>query len=133
VAALSLSAALLAEMQAHVAKLAPEEACGLLGGTPGLALAVYPVTNTLHSPNRFRLDGAEQLHVFQTLEGRDWELVGIFHSHPTSPAYPSPTDLAESFYPEAAYLIWSAQTGRWVCRAFSLAAGVVREIDLRVT
>jgi proteasome lid subunit RPN8/RPN11 len=37
-------------------------------------------------------------------------LVGIYHSHPTSPAAPSARDLAEAAYPGVAYLIVSLQT-----------------------
>lgn len=34
-------------------------------------------------------------------------MLGIYHSHPTTPAEPSPRDLAEAAYPGAAYVIIS--------------------------
>ena len=38
-------------------------------------------------------------------EKRGWEVVGIYHSHPSGSARPSPTDLAEATFSDAAYLI----------------------------
>ena len=35
------------------------------------------------------------------------ELIGIYHSHTGSPAYPSPTDVTLAYYPEAVYVIVS--------------------------
>jgi proteasome lid subunit RPN8/RPN11 len=56
------------------------------------------------------------------------DLVGIYHSHPSGPEMPSVTDVAEAYYPEAIYLIWSGANGEWTCRGFTIKAGIVAEV-----
>jgi len=41
------------------------------------------------------------------IEDAGEELLAIYHSHPRSPAYPSPTDRREAHWPNAAYLLVS--------------------------
>jgi proteasome lid subunit RPN8/RPN11 len=47
------------------------------------------------------------------MEAQGLEMVGIYHSHPHGPDSPSPTDIAEAYYPDAVYLIWFRQDGEW--------------------
>src|SRR4030042_4441429 len=72
----------------------PEEACGLLigrmNGFHAVTVRTIPVTNTLHSSTRFRMDGKEQVDAFNRMEMEGLELVGIYNSHP-----PGPTALSE--------------------------------------
>ena len=39
------------------------------------------------------------------------DLIGIYHSHVSSPAYPSRTDSEQAFWPDAVYLIVSLAGG----------------------
>ena len=55
----------------------------------------------------YRLDPKEQFQAFNEFDELGWELGGIFHSHTHTEAYPSPTDRAQAFYPEALYLLVS--------------------------
>lgn len=117
----------------HLTAQLPNEACGLLGGRAGRVLAVYPVANILNSPVAYQLDPARQLAVFLELEAAGWELTAIFHSHPAGPAGPSPTDIAQAYYPEALYLICApAAAGRWRGRAFRLEAGQATEVPVDI-
>jgi proteasome lid subunit RPN8/RPN11 len=62
------------------------------------------------------------------------ELIGIYHSHTKSEAYPSQTDinLAEA-WPDPLYLICSlADADDPVVRAFEIRDGAVEEVDLDV-
>ncbi len=122
------------EMQADVARKAPEEACGLIAGELQepiyQALAVIPATNSLHSPVRYQIEPIEQLAALNRIDAEAWDLVGIYHSHPNGPDTPSETDVAECYYPEAVQLIWSKRTGAWKCRGFLIQAGVIQEISL---
>jgi len=118
-------------MRAHVAAEAPLEACGLVAGAAGASAAVFPVTNVLHSPVRFRMAPDEQVQALLATEAAGQVLLAIYHSHPAGPTVPSPVDRAEADY-EAIYLIWSPVGATWLVRAFRLAAGRWREVPLRL-
>jgi proteasome lid subunit RPN8/RPN11 len=76
------------------------------------------------------MDPKEQLDVFNYMDKKGLDLVGIYHSHPDGPDTPSDTDIDEAFYPEAVYLIWSRSSGEWRCRAFLIQDGSITEIQI---
>jgi proteasome lid subunit RPN8/RPN11 len=119
-------------MRDHVARLAPEEACGLLSGKEGRVEAAIPVTNELHSPVRFRMDPREQLHAFHRIEHDGTDLLAIYHSHPQGPGRPSPTDLDEFYYPGVLSAIWWRQDGEWSMRVFDLDSDPFVEVPVEV-
>lgn len=100
---------------------------------PGLRTEkVYFVTNARHSPVRYEMAPEELLAAFEEIDARDWQLQAIFHSHPSGPAEPSPTDIAEAFYPDSAYIICAPGERGWGARAFEIRSGRVQEITLTV-
>ncbi len=119
-------------MRAHAAACLPEEACGILAGRGGRSERVIPVTNELHSPVRFRMAPLEQLNALIWLEEHGCDLLAIFHSHPTGPAYPSETDLAEFYYPGSAVIILAPAGREWQLRAFRIESGQVNEIPIHL-
>jgi proteasome lid subunit RPN8/RPN11 len=128
--AIQLTAGQWEQMREDVERRAPEEACGLLSGQDDRVHEVFPMTNALNSPVRFRLDPQEQIQAFEHIEQNGWELVGIYHSHPQGPPTPSRTDVMEAYYPEAVNLIWSRQAGDWSCRGFRIKEGLVSEVTI---
>ena len=59
------------------------------------------------------------------------ELAAIYHSHPASQAYPSPTDRAEAHYPDAVYVLVSLRTAEPEIEAWRIAGdGAVRAVTL---
>lgn len=108
------------QMVDHATQNLPEEACGLIGGVAGEARLVIPVTNSLHSAVRFRMEPHEQLRAFQRFETEGLELLAIYHSHPAGPPTPSETDRTEFSYPGVAYIILSGTPSGWQCNAFQL-------------
>lgn len=102
----------LANQLLHYAQISPEaEVCGLIGAKSGEPLSCYPVHNVAPTPNtRFQLEPHEQIQALRQMRERGEDLFAIFHSHPASPAEPSPVDLAEAAYPDALYLIISLNT-----------------------
>lgn len=126
---LILSRAMLDEMLAHVAKLWPEEACGLIGGREGRAARLYPVENIHHSPVSYEMEPVQQIKALLAMEAEGLELIAIYHSHPDGPARPSATDVANAYYPDAVQLIISlADRARPAVRAFTIIDGVVAEV-----
>ncbi len=88
-------------------------------------------TNVHDTPTtRYRIDPREQLRAFRDIDDRNEELVAIYHSHPASQPYPSPTDRAESHYPDAIYVLVSLRTAEPEVRAFRIEEDAVREVPL---
>ena len=130
---LILSPAQYASLLAQAEAERPDEACGLLAGAAGQVRRVYPVENIAHSPTAYEVNPSGQVAAFLDMEASGWELCGIYHSHPTGPAVPSPTDIAKAYYPEAVYIIISPDaSGAWQARGFEIVDGQVREVALEV-
>lgn len=119
---------LCAEAERH----APEEACGLLAGQGERVQAVIPVTNALHSQFRYRMEPGEQLKAFLEIERQEWELIGIYHTHPRGPDGPSQTDITEAYYPESVYLILSGKESGWRCRGFFIWGDQITEVAIEI-
>jgi len=91
------------DIAAHASAAWPEEACGILIGTRPLdpegeviVERVRPTPNIAPPDDRrrrFEIDPREVIDTQRALRGTDTDIVGFFHSHPDSPARPSPTDL----------------------------------------
>jgi len=112
----------------HAQEEAPNECCGLLAGRNGRVERVYPGTNVDHSPYTYLMDPKEQLAAFKDMEAAGLDLVGIYHSHTHTAAYPSRTDVAKAFYPDALYVIVSlAKRDAPDIRAFRVADGQIHE------
>lgn len=119
-------------MREHVIREAPIEACGLLGGCHGVVQMIFPVYNILQSPTRYTMKPQDQIDAMLKIEAQGLDLLGIYHSHPQGTSYPSPTDIIEAYYPEAAYIIWSPGENGWDCRAYCLSDGIVQEIPIKI-
>ncbi|GAB4574110.1 MAG: hypothetical protein Kow0077_19050 [Anaerolineae bacterium] len=97
---------MLAEIKALAQAGLPCEVCGLIAGDAGRAVQFVPVPNVHPTPRtRYAMDPQTLVNTLQTFEAQGWALLAIVHSHPTGPASPSETDLAEWHYPEALCLI----------------------------
>jgi proteasome lid subunit RPN8/RPN11 len=111
----------------------PNECCGLIAAAEGVPVKVFPMKNADASPATYRLDGREQLRVFDEVDEQGWELWAIYHSHTHSEAYPSETDVRLAFYPDTRYLVLSlVDREHPVLRAFSISDGEVVEEELTI-
>lgn len=124
-----IAAAIIAQAQACW----PEEACGLVAGREGAAVAIYPGRNIAPNPRvAYELDH-ETLARLLEFEDAGLDLVAIYHSHPAGPETPSPTDIAQAFYPKAVYLICSlADPARPALRGFRITEGQVCAVRLDI-
>ena len=109
----------------------PEEICGLVSGHDGRAIALYPVENILHSPVAYEMEPLGQVRAMLAIEAAGLDLLAIYHSHPDGPARPSVTDVAQSYYPDSAYIIISlADREAPSIRAFMIQEREVQEIPV---
>jgi proteasome lid subunit RPN8/RPN11 len=111
----------------------PNECCGLIAAEADVPVKVFPMTNADASPATYRLDGKEQLKVFDELDERGWDLWSIYHSHTHSEAYPSETDRKLAFYPDSRYVLLSvADRDEPVIRSFFIRDGEVTQEELTI-
>ena len=118
---------------AHARAEYPNEACALLAGRDGAAERVYALPNAEASPTFYVVEPKAQLQAMTEMDELGWDLVGIFHSHTFTEAYPSRTDVELARYPEAAYLILSlADQEAPELRAFRIVDGQVAEEPVEI-
>jgi proteasome lid subunit RPN8/RPN11 len=113
---------------------APNETCGIIGGKEGRALKIFPLKNVDRAARtNYYAEPLELLRALREIEDNDWEHLAVYHSHPASPAYPSPTDIARAFYPDAIHLILSLMNPEQTSvRAFRIVQGQVNEVTLEI-
>jgi proteasome lid subunit RPN8/RPN11 len=125
---------LIDEIVAHAREEAPNECCGLIGGVDGRAGRVFRARNSEQSPFRYVVDSRDQVRIIGAIEEAGEELVGIYHSHTRSAAYPSQTDVnLANGWPDPLYLICSiAEAAEPEVRAFAIRDGAIDEVALTV-
>lgn len=121
------------EIVDHARAEVPNECCGLLAGKDGTVVHLYRCDSAEKSPYRYYLDPKDQIRIMRELDDKGWELMGIYHSHTHSEAYPSKTDVELAFYPEALYFIVSLEKPEApVIRAFRIIDGGIAEEEVVV-
>ena len=132
---MKISKDLVDEMVGHAREDVPNECCGMIGGRDGEAEKVVRVKNAAASPLRYEMDPQGQFNALKEIEAEGGELLGIYHSHTKSAAYPSQTDVNQAQnWPEQVYVIVSlADSEAPDVKAFTLADLQIADADLDVT
>lgn len=91
-----IPAAVIGEMLAHARKAAPRECCGLLVGKGESIVRSVRARNRDAKVTRYLIDPEDHFAAIRGARADGLEVVGAYHSHPTSEAVPSPTDVAEA-------------------------------------
>ena len=117
-------------MVAHCRAGYPNEACGILAGKGNEVSKIYRMTNAESSPVSYLMDSKEQFRVMKDIRGCGLSMVAIFHSHPSSEAYPSATDVRLASYDDCAYIVLSLAGKEPVARAFSIRDRAITEIEV---
>jgi [CysO sulfur-carrier protein]-S-L-cysteine hydrolase len=109
----------------------PNEGCGLLLGTiDGTVTEVLPSLNLADSAKLYEVDGRVLLRAVRRSEEEGLSVLGVFHSHTHSEAYPSPTDVAQAPDPEWHYVLVSLRDVPTVIRSFRIVDGMVGEEEI---
>jgi proteasome lid subunit RPN8/RPN11 len=116
---------------AHAREHAPRECCGIVSGTPGNPMRLHHLTNVEPGNTRYLFDDEEFYRVYREIQNAGEDLIVVYHSHPATQAWPSPTDVANATWPEAVYVICSLEKpDEPVIRGFHIVEGQVSEVDL---
>ena len=131
---MKISQQLIDEMVAHAREDLPNECCGMIGGRDGEATRVVRIENAAASPLRYEMDPQGQFDGLKAIESGGDELIGIYHSHTRSAAYPSQTDVNQAVaWPEQVYVIVSLENGDAPdVKAYDLADLKIADVELDV-
>lgn len=115
----------------HAEKKAPNEACGILAGKDYKVEKVYEMVNTDNSAKTFFMEPKQQLKVMKEIRNSGLEMIGIYHSHLETDAYPSAHDVELAYYPEVFYVIVSIKdSGNPSIKSFKIAEGRIDEEEV---
>jgi proteasome lid subunit RPN8/RPN11 len=93
----------------HAREGKPEEICGILRGKGLEAYEAYRGQNIAGERiENYEVDPQTLLRQFD-FEDQGEEMMGVYHSHPVSVAYPSATDAWNAHYPDSIYFICSLE------------------------
>jgi proteasome lid subunit RPN8/RPN11 len=148
---------ILDEMIAEAKRLAPHECCGMLAGKDGRVTHHYKIKNVVATKEEgvkalfdeakittlermtpeeradiaFWMDTKDMFAAQKDMRANSVELLASYHSHPISPARPSPTDIkALALYPDICHIIISLQDPKApVANAFRIVHGTVTPVS----
>jgi [CysO sulfur-carrier protein]-S-L-cysteine hydrolase len=131
---LRLSHDIYLHMVGHCLSGLPEEACGLLVGTYGgdEATHIFVAKNAAASAVVYEIDPKEMLAIDRRAQALGADIMGVFHSHTHTDAYPSPTDVAQALDPGWHYVLVSLRDTHPVVRSYLIVDGVITEEPVEV-
>ncbi|MFE9684304.1 Mov34/MPN/PAD-1 family protein [Streptomyces sp. NPDC006285] len=135
---LTITQALVDQIVAHARRDHPDEACGVIAGPEGTGRPerFVPMLNAAMSPTFYEFDSGDLLKLYREMDDRDEEPVVVYHSHTSTEAYPSRTDVSLAGEPNAHYvLVSTADTdglGDFQFRSFRIVDGEVTEEEVTV-
>jgi len=131
---LRLTGEVYTRMLAHCYDGLPLEACGLIGGVPatGDGSICYPTANVAASARVYTVDPLQHLRADRHAESRGLEIIGVFHSHTHTDAYPSPTDVRQATDPGWHYVLVSLRDTHPVLRSYQIRDSVITEEPVEV-
>ena len=118
--AIQLRDAVRAEIVAHAREEAPRECCGLLVGRGSLIDECVRSPNLDPNPNRHEIDARLHVATNRRLRATGRSVIGAYHSHPHSAAWPSESDVAEAYYSDFIWMIVSLAGADAEVNAFRL-------------
>jgi len=116
------------DMVAHARDEAPLECCGIIGGAGDRALATYRTRNIDQSRVHYTIHPEDHYRVTREIEDvREWDVLGFYHSHPASEAFPSSTDIRHALGSSRSRVVSPATTSdsHWLRPTASSPSGQV--------
>lgn len=99
------------------------ESCAILFGKDDQVLDLFLTENIEKSPVNFTVSNEQLIEGYKTAEEKKMEVIGIFHSHPDSDAYPSSTDKKFMQINPVAWIIYSGINKNF--RAYLLESDII--------
>jgi proteasome lid subunit RPN8/RPN11 len=99
----------------------------LLGSANGEVTDVVASPNVADSAKIYEIDSRVLLRAHRQADDESLTVLGVFHSHTHSEAYPSPTDVRQAPDPEWHYVVVSLRDVPTVIRSFRIIDSTVSE------
>ena len=128
-----IPAAMRDEIVAHARAGLPNEACGIIAGHHDHAERFFAAESDEPSPYYYRIESRDQIRIMNEIDDAGLDLIGIYHSHTSSPAYPSRTDAEQAFWPDAVYIIVSLAEAEADIRGYKIADMDVTEVPIVIS
>ena len=106
----------------------PNESCAILFGKNNQVLDVFLTENIDESPINFTISNKQLIEGYKIAEDKKMDVIGIFHSHPNSDAFPSNTDKKFMQSNPVVWIIYSGINKNF--RAFILESDTI-EISIK--
>lgn len=110
--------------------VAPIEACGYLAGKDNRISEAYILKNIDGRADHFSFDPQEQFAAHKKARQAGLQIIGVYHSHPVTPARPSVEDLRLAYDPASLYVIISLAEDQPAIKGFWIKQGTVNEEQL---
>ena len=111
----------------HADNEKPNESCailfGIIDGQKTIVKEIFLTKNIDESPINFTISNEQLIKCYKTAEEKKMEVVGIFHSHPNSEAYPSNTDKKFMYSNPVVWVIYSGISNEF--KAYVLESNVL--------
>lgn len=112
----------------------PDEGCGLLLGRAlaqdAVVSDVIASENVAHSAKVYEIDSRVLLQAYRRADADGLEVLGVFHSHTHSSAYPSPTDVTQAPDPTWHYVLVSLRDLPTELKSYKIVEGEVAEEEV---
>ena len=113
----------------HAENEEPNESCAILFGKDSLVSEVFLTKNIEESPVNFTISNEQLIEGYKIAEEKRVEVIGVFHSHPNSDAYPSNTDKKFMQSNPVAWIIYSGINKNF--KAYFLESDII-EIPIEI-
>ena len=111
----------------HASKCNPNESCAILFGSveneKSIVKEAFLAENIDKSPVNFTISNEELLKTYKIAEEKNLDVIGIFHSHPSSEAFPSSTDKKFMYTNPVVWVISSGESSK--LKAFLLEPDII--------
>jgi len=107
----------------HSENQKPNEACAILFGKNNIVSELFLTENIEASPVNFTISNDQLIEAYNIAEKKHLEVIGIFHSHPNSDAFPSNTDIKFMQSNPVVWIIYSGINKNF--RAFILESKIM--------
>ena len=91
-----IPATVIQDMLSHARAEAPRECCGLLIGKGASVARSVRARNLDTKATRYLIDPDDHFAAIRAARAEGFEVIGAYHSHPSSGPVPSATDIAEA-------------------------------------